>query len=322
MMKKVLKVLIGFVFFFLLGCASSTIPSDVYSGPKIDMDDNLSTVNVSDASGPIVSAELVDKELIPEPEPIDDRPVLSPPNLTDAKIIAKKFISAWSNKQYKIMYNYFAPKLKSRQSLEEFEAIMLLNPSYSRITAVGFKGFGSKNKKKVILNIEISTNVKSYDLPDAYMVFENNTWYVDAMDDVFYVDTFGAACGGFNKDFNKAECAKDLAIKVKDIKYCDKSECHYNECIQTINKQITTQQKVKSCNLCPPVGTTTKDCIVGVAIEEDSISVCNEIPESSYSDRYCKCYGGFSRAKGQSYCNIAPEEYRDICNKGFEGKYC
>lgn len=262
----------------------------------------------------------------PEPEPgiIEPEPQVLSPSREDAEKTVNLFAQSWQSKQYNMVYSLLTKKLKDLKSADEFRAIMELNPSHQRIEEVEVKDIDFVSEEEAEVTLEFWTTVKSYETEDTELIFEDSEWRIEGMPDVFYVDTYGAACGGFTKDFNKEECAKDLAIKVDDPGYCVRSGCHYSECIIGTKGSMSKQERVTACNMCPPVSTTTKQCILDVALELDDISVCNEIPESSYSDRYCMCYGGFAKAKGSSgYCSmITDPDYKDLCIKGFEGGYC
>ncbi len=244
------------------------------------------------------------------------------PDLSQAKKVAELWAQAYQSKQYKIMYSYFSDNLKKRKSLKEFEAIMELNPSNSGIVSVKVISLKAVSDNKVKIEVKVATPIKDYMMPETYVVYDEG-WKIEGMAEVFYVDTFGAACP-FQKEFNKERCAKELAIKLQDPEYCERSRCYYTECLEELRSSLNKKERVIACNLCPPVMTTTQECILNVAVELDDISVCDEIPERTYADRYCKCYGGYARAKGNSdYCKrISNPDYKDLCIEGFEGKRC
>ncbi|HII71180.1 TPA: hypothetical protein HA265_00315 [Candidatus Woesearchaeota archaeon] len=259
-----------------------------------------------------------------EPLPEAGQKAAQAPSQQAARKAVDTFAQSWASKQYRMMYSFFTDDLKRVKTADEFVAIMELNPSFAKVEKAVIKGIDFKSDTLGDVELEVTTNVNSYMQTDTKVVYNGGEWKIDGFVEVFYIDTFGASCGGFVKEFNKEACAKDLAIKLKDIQYCERSKCHYEECITTIKKTMTNKERVTRCNLCPPTMKNTMECIVDAAIAASDVKVCNEIPETRYSDRYCGCYGGFARAKNQvGYCNMIQDpDNKALCMKGFEGKYC
>ena len=340
LLKTVKTLILAILAIFLLfGCAKpdQCIAPFVHIGNICCQDNNNNSIcDMEDA----IEEELESEETIPEsetppeeveakPEPVEEEPESEPTpepvtaSEGEAKKVVNLFAQSWKSKQYNMMYSFLTDKLKTIKTSAEFNAIMELNPSHQRITDVKVKELTfSGNTGKI--TFEFWTPVSSYETTDSKVIFTGTDWKIDGMVDIFYVDTFGAACGGFSKEYNKQKCAKDLSVKIKDTKYCERSKCYYTECIETIKKTLTKKEQVLACNLCPPVGKTNKECILDVAIDAGDVNICKEISESSYSDRYCKCWGGYARAKGsEGYCNmIENSEYKYLCQKGFQGKNC
>jgi hypothetical protein len=238
----------------------------------------------------------------------------------------KIFAEKWQAKQYAIMYSLFTPELKEKKTLTEFTTIMELEPLYRRLTKVDFKGVKMTDEDSAELMITIHTNIQDIDMPGATLEFIDNSWRVNMFNDVFELSAYDAACSGYrnNNDYTVYDCANDFAKKTKNASYCDKSRCHYVECLKALNQPASTKQQVKQCELCPPVGKTVNECVLDLAIKQDSLLACDYISEESYSDKYCICYGGFAKSKKTvGYCNIIQNpDYKELCITGYNGEYC
>ncbi|MFC1741363.1 hypothetical protein ACFL3V_02415 [Nanoarchaeota archaeon] len=244
----------------------------------------------------------------------------------DAEKVAKLFVDNWKVKQYNVMYPLFTSALKSQKTASEFTAIMELDPFYKKLLSVELLGVKMIDDSNAELSIEAETNVQEIDIPAATLEFEDGAWKVNVFADVFTLDLYGAACSGYryNKQYKMSDCAFDLAKKVKDDQYCSMSECHYVECLKALGKPAGMKQEADMCSDCIPVMKTTNTCIIDVAIKYDKISACDVIDDEKYSDKYCACYGRFAKEKGsRGYCDrIADVDNKDLCLKGFEGRYC
>ena len=247
-------------------------------------------------------------------------------NPEKAEEIGKLFAERWETKQYNTMYILFTPALKDMKTATEFTAIMELDPFYKKIEKVDFKGVEMLDDDTAELRITYHTNVQDIELKPATLELVNGKWGVNAFADVFSIDLYDAACSGYrqNKQYKMSDCAFDLAKKVNDEQYCEKSECHYTECLRAVGSPTGVKQEAKQCFYCQPVMKTINDCILDVAIKYDKISACDVISDDHYSDKYCACYGRFAKHKETpGYCNtITNPDYKALCMKGFEGKYC
>jgi hypothetical protein len=191
---------------------------------------------------------------------------------------------------------------------------------------VDFKGVTMIDDNVAEMEVIAYTNVQEISLPGARLEFMDGSWKVNTFVDVFELSLYDAACSGYryNKQYRMSDCAFDLAKKVDDPSYCNISACHYLECLEAVGEPAGMTQEAEQCYHCQPVSKTINDCILDVAIKYDKVAACNIIEEDKYSDKYCKCYGGFAKHKGtQGYCNmITNPDYKDLCVKGYEGGYC
>lgn len=274
-----------------------------------------------------VPEEQPEAEAEKEEEEADEEPEIEVTGTKeDAEEIGKQFAERLQLKQYNTMYTLFTPGLRQKKTATEFTAIMELDPFYKKIVTADFKGLTMLDNRTAELDIVAETNVQQITIPGARLELIDGSWKVNAFVDVFDLPLYNAACSGYryNNQYKMSDCAFDLAKKVDDPQYCNISECHYVECLKALGEPAGMTQEAEQCYYCQPVGKTTNDCILNVAIKYDKISACNIIKEDKYSDKYCKCYGGFAKHKGTSaYCNtITNPGYKDLCTKGYEGGFC
>ncbi len=325
---------------FLLGCETGPTmiectPPLLLHGDSCCMDaDRNGVCDIQEAKPAVEKTEEPEAELPSETEkqmettPAEEQPVeeaaLQPAQ--DPETVAKLFAERWQEKDYNMMYTLFTPYLKGKKSVDEFKAIMELDPLYKKVREVNFKGLEQVNSTRYRLLMSIRTNIQDIELTDTELRLREGGWKVRAFADVFELDLFDAACSGYkqNNQYKTSDCAFDLAKKVNDHQYCSKSECHYVECLKALGKPGGMTQEAEQCRMCQPAMKTTNDCILDVAIKYDKVSACDVISENHYSDKYCFCYGGFAKHKGTSgYCNMITEpDYKDLCLKGYEGGYC
>ena len=244
----------------------------------------------------------------------------------EADKVAKTFTDRWQLKQYSLMYPLFTPDIKNKKTADEFSAIMQFDPLYKTINKVELKGVTMSDNTTAQFTIIVYTNMQTITIPGTTLKYLDGAWKVNALSDVFDLDTYDAACSGYSnsRDYNIHVCAYDLAKKLNTDKYCEKSECYYIKCLQYLYKPVGLKQETTMCDLCPPLDTTAIQCKLNIAIKYDTLDVCNSIPEDQYSDKYCICYGGFAKYKKNSgFCNfIKNPDYKDLCVKSFNGEYC
>jgi len=334
-MRRMCCVLVLICVLFLYGCAQRTTiecnaPLTVIN-ERCCLDED--TDSVCDVDERPVAAKPKQNATVPvvnetkEETPTPEKPVESMLNTADeAEKTGKLFAEKWQMKQYSIMYAMFTPALKQKKTVDEFNTIMSLEPLYRRLTKVEFKGIKMLDEDSAELNIMIHTNIQDIDVPGATLEFMDGSWRISAFVDVFELSTYDAACSGYrnNNDYNMEDCAYDFAKKLRLADYCNLSGCHYAACLKAIGKPSGMTQEAEQCYLCQPVGKTTVECILDIAIKYDKIAACNVIKEDRYSDKYCKCYGGFAKAKGTiGYCNMIQDEgFKELCVKEYNGEYC
>lgn len=322
---------------FLLGCETGPTmiectPPLLLDGKSCCMDaDRNGVCDIKEATPAVEKTEEPATTLTPEEtktpeETSEEEPAPAEATLEGAEEVGRMFAERWQLKQYNTMYVLFTPEVKALKTATEFTAIMELDPLYKRTDKVEFKGVERVDNDTAELKITYHTNVQDIELTPATVEFVYGEWKVNAFADVFSLDLYDAACSGYrqNKQYKTSDCAFDLAKKVGDAKYCDKSECRYVECLKSLGKPAGMTQEAEQCFNCQPVMKTTNECILDVAIKHDKIAACNVISEDHYSDKYCFCYGGFAKHKGTpAYCNtITDPDNKDLCLKGYEGEYC
>ncbi len=317
----------------VLECVSPLIPKG--DGCCMDADNN-GLCDIDEAEVDEEQLEQTEPEFseTPEEPPVqeNEKPVeTTGPEITsntkeEAEKVAELFVSSWKSKQYNIMYTMFIPELKNKKTGDEFRAIMELDPFYTKLNDVKLGGVVLIDEKTAQLSITAHTNVQTIEVPAAKLNFVEESWKADLFTDVFDLPLFDAACSGYrySNSYTEADCAFDLAKKVKDKQYCDISECHYVDCLKALGATAGMLQEAEQCYKCQPVMKTTNECILDIAIKYDKVGACNVIPESKYSDKYCTCYGGFAKQKGTiGYCNtIENPDYKRLCEKKFNGGYC
>ena len=339
-MKRALTSVLLAVVLFLFGCGASDpimiecTPPLMLKGDSCCMDADQNGVCDINEAEPAEEKEekeeAPEKEPEAEPEKEEEEPEETETEAAgtkeDAEDVGKLFAERLQLKQYNTMYILFTPGLKQKKTATEFTAIMELDPFYKKIVSVDFKGLTMLDDRTAELDIVAETNVQKIMIPGVRLELINGNWKVNAFVDVFELSLYDAACSGYryNKQYKMSDCAFDLAKKVNDPQYCNISACHYLECLKALGEPAGMIQEAEQCYYCQPVGKTTNDCILDVAIKYDKISACNVIEEDKYSDKYCKCYGGFAKHKGTvGYCNmIENPDYKNLCAKGYEGDYC
>jgi hypothetical protein len=340
-MRRIIAVLVLVVIMILYGCGQSTTidcksPLTAINERCCLDEDSNSVCDVDEK--PVIEAR-PKQNATTEPTPVvnetkteekpatTEKPAETALNTAEeAEKAGKIFAEKWQMKQYSIMYAMFTPTLKQKKTADEFKTIMELEPLYKRLTKVEFKGIKLIDADSAELNLMIHTNIQDIDVPGATMEYIDGSWRVNAFVDVFEMQTYDAACSGYrnNNDYDMEDCAFDFAKKLRLADYCNMSGCHYVACLKVLGKPSGMMQEAEQCYMCQPVGKTTVECILDIAIKYDKIAACNVIKEDRYSDRYCKCYGGFAKAKGTiGYCNtIQDENYKEFCIKEYDGEYC
>jgi len=327
----------------ILGCTENTVECtppnkivrencciDTNNNNICDMDEaKLAETKTNDTKQPVVennktiTAPAINKT---EEKKVTPTTTAQTNTLEEATKTGKLFAEKWQAKQYTLMYAMFTPQVKEKKTLTEFTTIMQLDTLYKRITKVDFNGVKMVDDNTAELNILFHTTIQDITVTGASLEYMDGAWKVNAFVDVFDLPTFDAACTGYknDKDYTEADCALDYAKKLKDASYCEQSKCHYLECLKALSQPTGTKQQFKQCELCTTYDKTTNQCILDLAIKQDSVSICDMINEDSYSDKYCVCYGGYAKSKGTiGYCNIIQNsDNRDLCIKAYNGEYC
>ncbi|MFC1723462.1 hypothetical protein ACFL0V_04965 [Nanoarchaeota archaeon] len=306
-----MKLLIALLFILIIACTPA--PQPVAIDLTEDIEDNTTSPTT------VEQAPIPESEIEPEPKTVSPTPKPVELDQDRARELANLFATSWKSKQYSMMYSLFTDDLKNKKTIDEFNAVMKINPSFSRVSDVNIKKLDFQDTFG-LLTLQVTTHVSSYD-QELKMIYKD-AWKLEGFDELFLINTFSAACPYF-KEYNKATCANTLALQLKDHTYCERAACKYKTCIASTRGPLSNKEEVEFCNICPPVGKTTKECIVELAITKDKPEICNEIDEDYYNDRYCICWGSYARSKGNSgYCNMIDPSYKDLCIKGFEGRFC
>jgi len=256
----------------------------------------------------------------------EDKALQQTGSIDDAEKAAKLFAGNWDKKQYNLMYAAFTPTLKAKKSAEEFAAIMTLDTFYKNLNKAEFRGMKSIDGNTAEVALNVYNNLQNITVPGVTAEFIDGSWMMDAFNDVFELPTYDAACFSYrdNNKMTMTDCAFELAKKVKDVRYCNISGCNMNECFRILGQKIGVKEEARQCFDCQPTGKTVNECILQIAIDRSSTAACDVIRDDRYSDKYCKCYGGYAKAKGnKNICNVIQgQDNKNLCIKGFDGGYC